>query len=324
MDIVMKSTSRRAATASSARSAAPPPSRLVPRRRVGTWVVGVLALVVCGSLLYTLGTRPALSWSTIGAYLISPEILSGVTVTLYLTVLAMVIGMSVGLTLAIMMRGKNPVLSSIAVLYVWVFRAVPGLVQLLLWYTLASLFPVVEIAIPYGPVLWAGDPNEFMTPLLAACLGLGLSEGAYMAEIIRGGLISVPSGQHEASAALGLSSGQTLRRIILPQAMRAIIPPIGNSFIGMLKYTSLASVISVTELLHSAQRIYASNFEVIPLLFVASIWYLTITSVMTVIQRLIENYFNRGFDGRPRAAKRLTVSTLMFGLRRTGAGSPPA
>lgn len=144
-----------------------------------------------------------------------------------------------------------------------------------------------------------------------------------MAEIIRGGLISVPEGQNQAASALGLTSAQTLRRVVLPQAMRAIIPPIGNAFIGMLKYTSLASVISVMELLHSAQRIYSSNFQIIPLLVVASIWYLTLTSIMTLIQRQIENHFNRGFDNTPAPRTKLTVTGLLFGSRRSGSTGAP-
>lgn len=274
------------------------PRRLVPRRRTGMWITGAVALVVVGAIVATVVSRPAMSWPIVGEYLFSAEILTGLLTTVYLTVLAMVIGLAVGLLMAIMMRSRNPVLNGLATLYVWLFRAIPGLVQLLFWYNLASLFPTLDIGIPFGPVFWSLNPNEFMTPLVAACLGLGLSEGAYMAEIIRGGLIAVPQGQHEAASALGLSSSQTLRKVVLPQAMRSIVPPIGNSFIGMLKYTSLASVISVMELLHSAQRIYSANFQIIPLLVVASLWYLVLTTLLTLVQRRIENHFNRGFDGR--------------------------
>lgn len=274
------------------------PTKIVARKYVSRWITGAIALAIFVSFIYTLGSRPALSWDVVGIYLFSPQILEGLVVTIYLTMLAMSIGLFLGLVAAIMTRSKNPVLCTMALIYIWVFRAVPGLVQLLLWYNLASLFPTIDIGIPYGPVFWQLNPNEIVTPLLAACLGLGMSEGAYMAEIIRGGLLSVPKGQAEAAGALGLTSGQTLRKVVMPQAMRSITPAIGNAFIGMLKYTSLASVISVTELLHSAQSIYAANFQIIPLLLVASIWYLVVTSILTLIQRQIEDRFNRGFDQR--------------------------
>ncbi|MEZ2392095.1 amino acid ABC transporter permease [bacterium RCC_150] len=293
------------------------PRRIVPKSRTGAWILGAVVLVVLASSLYTLLSRPALSWPVIWEYLFSPDIMSGLLITLYVTVIAMVLGLTFGLIAALMMGSKNPTLTAVASLYIWVFRAIPGLVQLLFWYNLASLFPTLEIGIPYGPVFWQPNPNEFMTPLLAACIALGVSEGAYMAEIIRAGLLSVSNGQREAAAALGLTSGQALRRVVLPQAMRTIIPPIGNSFIGMLKYTSLASVISVSELLHSAQNIYATNFQVIPLLIVASIWYLVVTSLLTLIQRQIESYFNRGFDKRPPAQnKKVTLASVLFGSRR--------
>lgn len=299
------------------------PTRIVSRRRTGVWVVGVLVTVAFISFAWAVISRPAFSWDVVRRYLFSPEILAGLAMTINLTALAVVIGLAVGLIAAIMLRSKNPVLNGVASLYVWIFRAVPGLVQLLFWYNLATLFPTIDIGIPYGPMFFNLDPNQFMTPLLAACLGLGLSEGAYMAEIIRGGLISVPAGQHEAAAALGLSPSQTLRRVVLPQAMRSIIPPIGNQFIGMLKYTSLASVISVGELLHSAQQISATTFQIIPMLTVASIWYLVATSVLSLIQRRIEMHFNRGFDGRLALRKqKTTIQTLLTGLSRAPAGPP--
>lgn len=299
------------------------PSRVVPRRKTGIWIVGIVVAVIFISFLHTVASRPAFEWDTVGQYLFSASILTGLSVTLYLTALAVAIGLTVGLIAAVMLRSTNPVLNAVASLYVWVFRSVPGLVQLLFWYNLATLFPTIDIGIPYGPVFAQLNPNDYLTPLMAACLGLGLSEGAFMAEIIRGGLISVPAGQQEAAAALGLSRGQTLRRIVLPQAMRAIVPPIGNQFIGMLKYTSLASVISVGELLHSAQQVSVTTFQIIPMLTVASIWYLIVTSILSLIQRRIEIHFNRGFDGHRavRTPKR-SLRSIVTGPSRAPVGPP--
>lgn len=281
------------------------PARIIRTKHAKTWVLASIVLLFVGLVVYTIATRPALEWGTVAQYMFDPRILSGLWTTIYLTALAMTIGIVTGLIAAIMLRSKNPVLYGLASLYTWLFRAIPGLVQLLIWFNLASLFPMIDVGIPFMTPWFSVSPNDIMTPLLAACLGLGLSEGAYMAEIIRGGLLSVGKGQAEAAAALGLSSRQTLFRIVLPQAMRPIIPATGNQLIGMLKYTSLASVISVSELLQSAQQIYNVNFRIFPLLVVASIWYIILTSILTVGQRFLERHFDRGFDSR--AGRRATV-----------------
>lgn len=282
------------------------PKRIVARHHTGRLVVGIVVVLVFASVVWTIVSRPALQWGTVGTYLFNRQILGGLVVTIYLTIIAMAIAVVLGSLVALMTQSKNPILVALGLGYVWLFRAIPGLVQLLIWFNLASLFPTIEIGIPYVHMFFGISPNAFMTPLLAACLGLGLSEGAYVAEIIRGGLLSIPNGQHEAASALGLTSGQTMRKVVLPQAMRMIIPPIGNQFIGMLKYTSLASVVSVGELLHAAQSIYTTNFQIIPLLVVASIWYLVLTTVLTFLQRRVEAYFNRGFDGRSTVPVRRT------------------
>lgn len=274
------------------------PSRIVRAKSTGTWVVAVLIALVVVLIAYSVLASPAMEWPVIVSYMFNERILAGLWTTIYLTFMAMVIGITAGLVAAVLMKARNPILFTIGSGYVWIFRAVPTLVQLLVWYNLASLFPIVKIGIPFMDPWLAVSPNAFMTPLLAACLGLGLSEGAYMAEIIRGGILSVPKGQSEAASALGMSSRLTLFRIVLPQAMRAIIPATGNQVIGMLKYTSLASVISVAELLQSAQQIYNVNFRIIPLLMVASFWYIILTSLLTIGQRFIERYFARGFDSR--------------------------
>ncbi|HXP29387.1 MAG TPA: amino acid ABC transporter permease, partial [Solirubrobacteraceae bacterium] len=187
-----------------------------------------------------------------------------------------------------------PLVSGGSWLYVWFFRGTPVLVQLLFWYNIAALYPKISVGIPFGPAFVHADANTLITPFAAAILGLGLNEGAYMAEIVRAGIISVDPGQADAAQSLGMTRLQTMRRIVLPQAMRVIIPPTGNETISMLKTSSLASVIVVTELLYASQLIYSVNFKTIPLLIVASIWYIVCTSVLYVGQYYLERYYGRG------------------------------
>jgi polar amino acid transport system permease protein len=188
----------------------------------------------------------------------------------------------------------NPVLRGVCGAYVWFFRGVPVLVQLVFWYNLSALLPRISFGIPFGPEFASGQTNTLITPLLAAILGLGLNEAAYMAEIVRGGLLGVDPGQREASAALGISHARTLRRVVLPQAMRFIVPPTGSQVINMLKATSLVSVIALADLLYTVQSIYNRTFETIPLLIVACLWYLVMTSVLYVGQSFIERHYARG------------------------------
>jgi polar amino acid transport system permease protein len=193
-----------------------------------------------------------------------------------------------------MRLSPNPLLSGASWLYIWFFRGTPVLVQLLFWYFIAALYPTIALGIPFGPALVHANANTLITPVTAAILGLGLNEGAYMAEIVRAGMISVDEGQTDAAQSLGMTRVQTMRRIVLPQAMRVIIPPTGNETISMLKTSSLASVITVTELLYAAQLIYARNYKEIPLLIVASIWYISFTSVLYIGQYYLERHFGRG------------------------------
>jgi polar amino acid transport system permease protein len=206
----------------------------------------------------------------------------------------MLIGVALGIVIAVMRLAANPVSRLVASGYIWFFRGTPALVQLLFWYNLASLLPRLSLGIPFGPIFLSAQSNSVMTPLVAALFGLGLNEGAYMAEIVRAGILSVDHGQIEAAHSLGMTPGKTMRRIVLPQAMRVIVPPTGNETIGMLKYTSLASVISLTELLQSTTIIYDRNFLVIPLLVVASLWYLVATTVLSFGQYYLERYYARG------------------------------
>jgi polar amino acid transport system permease protein len=216
--------------------------------------------------------------------------------TLVLSVAAQAVGIALGLAFAIGRMSRNVPARAVSSFYIWFFRGTPVLVQLLFWFNgVPTVFRNLTIGIPFTDVTLFTTPMvEFMTPFMAALLGLGLSEGAYMAEIVRGGIVSVDRGQTEAASALGMTSPTTLRRIVLPQAMRVIIPPTGNEFISMLKTSSLATVVSYTELMRRSQEIYSVNFKVLPLLAVASLWYLAITSVASIGQKYLEKRFNRG------------------------------
>lgn len=251
------------------------------RRRPGRWTLGVTVAFLVAFAILSVATNRRLQWQDVGHYLFQHLILVGLLRTMILTVAAMVIGIALGLGLAIVRMGPNPVLSWLARAYIWLFRGTPLLVQILFWYNIAALYPKVTFGVPFGVTLISGNANTLITPVTAALLGLGLNEGAYMAEIVRGGLLSVDYGQYEAAAAIGMTRGETLRRIVVPQALKVMLPPTGNETIGMLKATSLVSVISLAELLYSAQTIYSQNFETIALLMVVSIWYLALTTVLT-------------------------------------------
>jgi len=266
----------------------------VPLARPGRWIAASLVVLACAWFAWILVRNPNFQWPVVGKYLFSKEILDGVKLTIELTATAMAIGVSLGVITALMRLSDNPLLRTAAHAYIVCFRGTPALVQLVFWYNLAALFPKITLGIPFfGPDFYSINANALITPVVAANLGLGLCEGAYMAEIVRAGILSVDPGQREAAAALGLTRAQTMRRVILPQALRVIVPPTGNQIIGMLKLSSLASVISVTELLAAAGLIYTRTFETIPLLIVASLWYVSLTSVLTLVQRLIERRLGR-------------------------------
>jgi polar amino acid transport system permease protein len=290
--------------------------RAVPVRHTGRWVATVLILVFGASLVHSIATNKQLEWHVVGRFLFDQRILEGVTRTIELTVSAMAVGVALGVVLAVMRLSPNPLVSGSSWLYIWFFRATPVLVQLLFWYNIAAIYPSISLGIPFVGVEFVhGSANTVITTFVATLLGLGLNEGAYMAEIVRAGIISVGEGQTEAAQSLGMSRLQIMRRIVLPQAMRVIIPPTGNETISMLKTSSLASVITFTELLLAAENIYSVNFKPIQLLIVASIWYAAMTSVLYVGQYYLERYYARG------AARELVPTPLqrirmgMFSLR---------
>jgi polar amino acid transport system permease protein len=249
-------------------------------------LVTALVIVLGLALAIRIAMSGAIAWSVALAFFFHPAILQGLLMTLELTALSMAIGVVLGTFLAVMAISRYPAVKAAAMLYVWLFRGTPLLVQLIFWFNIALVFPVIGI----GP--WQIPINSLVTPFAAALLGLGLNEGAYMAEIVRAGIISVDKGQSEAAVSVGLSDRQVMSYIVLPQALNVIIPPTANQAIGMLKNTSLVSVIGAQELLTKTEDVYARNFQVIELLIVASVWYLALTTLASAVQYWLEHRFN--------------------------------
>jgi polar amino acid transport system permease protein len=268
---------------------------VVPRRRPWRWIGWAITAVVVVSIGVSFLTNPNYQWDVVGGYLFDPRILDGLVTTLKLTVLSMAIAAVLGLVLATMRLSSSTLLRGVAGAYVWLFRGTPILVQLILWYNLAILVPSVRVGIPFGPTLWSANTNDLITPWTAAILGLALNEAAYLGEIIRSGIISVDKGQTEAANALGLSRLDAFRRIVLPQALRVIVPPASNEAIGLLKYSSVVSVIALPELLYSGQLIYGRTYETIPVLLVVCIWYLVVVTALTVLESRLERRLGVGF-----------------------------
>jgi polar amino acid transport system permease protein len=268
--------------------------KAVPVRHPGRWIAVAIVLIVAVALVRSVATNPRFEWDLVRQYFTSSQVLHGLLVTIELTVISMVIGIVLGVIFAVMRLSPNPLVSGASWLYIWLFRGTPLLVQLLFWNFISALYPKISLGIPFGPSFFDVSANSLITPFVAAILGLGLNEAAYMAEIVRAGIISVDEGQTEAAHALGMTRLKVMRRIVLPQAMRVIIPPTGNETISMLKNTALVSVIAYTELLYSVQLIYAANYKQIPLLIVASIWYLIVTTLLSIGQYFIERRFSRG------------------------------
>lgn len=268
---------------------------VVPNRHAGRWVAAAAVLVL---VVWTVGSmigNERFQWDVVGEYLFSPRVLRGLGNTVLLTVLAMTVGITLGTLLAIGRLSENPIVSRVSWVYAWLFRGTPAIVQLLFWFFLAALVPRMGVGIPFGPTFFEVDTNSVIGPFTAAVLGLGLNEAAYMSEIVRSGLLSVPAGQREAAKAVGMTGGQTMRRVVLPQALRIIVPPTGNEMIGMLKTSSMVIVIGYSELMTTVASIYAANYATIPLLVVAAIWYLALTALLSVGQFFVERRLGRGF-----------------------------
>lgn len=286
--------------------------------------MAVLAAMLVHTLFFSHVVRgaksqPRFQWSVIGHYFTSGFIVGGLVVTLEVTALAMAGGIVIGVALAVMRLSPNPIVGGAAWLYIWFFRGTPVLVQLLFWYNASYIFPRFSLGVPFGPALVHIDLNSTLTPFVAAAFGLALNEGAYMSEIVRAGILSVDEGQTEAAQSLGMGRLMTLRLVVLPQAMRVIIPPTGNETISMLKTSSLASIVTLSELLFRTESIYSQNFETVPLLVMASLWYLTVTTVLVIGQYYVERYYARGSSRRlpPTPRERLLAA---LSIRPRGGG----
>ncbi|WP_030981503.1 amino acid ABC transporter permease [Streptomyces sp. NRRL WC-3744] len=260
--------------------------RIVPQRRYGQWAAAVVVLALLGFAVNSVVRNEAFQWDVVGDYFTSDSVLRGLWLTLWLTAVVMVLGFALGTLLAVFRLSANPVLRAVSRGYVWLFRSIPILVQLLLWFNIGALYPRV----------FGVRTVDLLTPVAVAIIGLTLHEAAYAAEVVRGGILSVDRGQIEAAQALGLSRWRRWRRIVLPQAMRAIVPPAGNMLIGTLKGTSIVSVIAVDDLLFSAQLIYHRTYQVIPLLMVATLWYAVVTSLLGIAQHYVEKHYARGTE----------------------------
>ncbi|MFF1452442.1 amino acid ABC transporter permease [Streptomyces sp. NPDC058274] len=264
------------------------PLRIVPRRRPGQWAAALVVLVLLGLAVNSVARNKAFQWDVVGDYFTSASVLRGLWLTLWLTALVMVLGFALGTLLAAFRLSANPVLRAVSWGYVWLFRSMPILVQLLFWFNIGALYP---------QILGVKTVN-LLGPVTVAIVGLTLHEAAYAAEVVRGGILSVDRGQIEAAQALGLSRLRRWSKIVLPQAMRSIVPPAGNMLIGTLKGTSIVSVIAVQDLLYSVQLVYHRTYQVIPLLMVATLWYVIVTSVLSVGQYYVEKYYARGAENR--------------------------
>jgi polar amino acid transport system permease protein len=301
--------------------------RAVPVRHPGRWVAIVVIAILVAMFVHMLVTNPAFQWGFMFDNMFRPPVIEGVRTALLVTILAMLLGVALGIVIAVMRLSPNPVLSSTAWVYTWFFRAVPRVVLLVLFGNLGILYARYELGLPFDRQLahlagidlhariFGMDARTLVTGFMAGLLGLALSEAAYMAEIVRAGIQSVDPGQQEAAQACGMSRGLTLRRIVLPQAMRVIVPPTGNETIAMLKDTSLLAFVPVTnELFFQLQAIGARTFQVFPMLVAACLWYLAMTSVLMIGQFFLERYFSRGFGtGGRQARARVRAGSVGYG-----------
>lgn len=265
------------------------------RRHPLQWIATAVVLLIVTLAVHSMSTNERFRWGIVAEYLFDPRILRGLVLSIWLTAVCMAIALAFGTILAIMRLTTNPVLRSVSWVYIWFFRSVPVLVQLIFWYNLGALYPTLGIGIPFLPPFIEFHANDVISALTASILGLALAQSAYTAEVIRAGILSVSKGQHDAAASLGMTRGRALRRVVLPQAVRVIIPPVGNEVVGMLKNTSLVSVIAMSDLFYTVELIYANNFETIPLLIDACIWYLVVVSLLSVGQSWLERHYGRGF-----------------------------
>ena len=277
---------------------------IVPQRKIGTKIMAAICVILL-LLLARAFWKGDIAWEYVGQNLFTRAVMAGVGNTIIMTFCAMIVGIVLGVVAAIMRMSDNPVLRGISVGYIWLFRGTPALLQLLLWFNLALIFPTIGI-----PGLWSLRTVDVMTPFVAALLGLGIQQGAYTAEVVRAGLLSIDKGQMEAAQSIGMTKLRATLKIVLPQAMRVIVPPIGNETIGMVKLTSLASVIQYSEVLKNVEDIYYVNSRVIELLIVAAIWYMVVVTTLSIAQIYIERHFSKGWGRRDPGAQQAANQAL--------------
>ncbi|MFC4855908.1 amino acid ABC transporter permease [Actinophytocola glycyrrhizae] len=264
------------------------------RPRPLRWLGGAVLVVLAAQVAWFLTHNDRLEWPVVADYLFDPNVLAGLGTSIMLTVVAMVAGSVLGVLLAMGQLADFAPVRWVCTVYVGLFRGIPPLVQLLFWFNLAYLLPRLSIGVPFGPTFGSWSTNDVITPLTAALIGLTLHEAAYMAEIVRAGILSVDTGQRDAAMAMGFTDGQAFLRVVLPQAMRVIIPPSGSQFISLMKGTSLVSVIAMTDLLHAVQSVYNQTYQIVPLLLVACFWYLVVVTALSFGQQRLERRFGRG------------------------------
>ena len=304
--------------------------RAVPIRHYGRWVSAVLVVAAAAWVIKLFALSPNIQWAVVRHYLTVPDILNGLRLTIVYTCLSMVLGVAVGVVMAVMRLSVNPVLRVVSWFYIWLFRGTPLLIQIIFWFNLALILPKISIGFSNTAWYFSANTNSLVSTSVAAVLALGLNEGAYMAEIVRAGILVVDHGQTEAGLALGMNRRLVFRKLVLPQAMLAIIPPTGNELIGLLKSTSLVSVIAAQELLTKAELIFARNLLTIELLIVASMWYLIVTSLLTWGQYYVERHYARGSSNRdlpPTPLQRLIAQfrrTFLSGGAPSGSTAPRA
>jgi polar amino acid transport system permease protein len=284
---------------SSARAPAESPARdeltIVPARHPWRWVAAAAVLILLAQFLHGLATNPGWDWSTFAGYFFEKSVMQALLITLELTFAGAVLGFAGGILLAPMRLSKNPVLKSVSWTFIWVFRSVPLIVQLLFWANLGYLYDKLQIGVPFGPGFLHFETSSLVSAFGAALLGLALHEAAYAAEIVRAGILSVDQRQMEAAAALGIPRLRQFRRIVLPQAMRAILPNAANELVNLLKSTSVVYVLAIGELFYQVQVIYGRSGRVVPLLMVATVWYVVLTALLSVLQHYTERHFGKGY-----------------------------
>ena len=278
---------------------------VVPQRHYALWIGTGVVLLILYVVIKAVATNPAFGWPIAGGYLFHPSIMRGLGQTLVLTVTIMALSIVIGTLVAIMRLSPSRILNAFASAYIWFFRGAPALIQLIFWFNLSLLVREFSLTLPFVGTIFSVKTNDVMTPFVSAVIALSLHEAGYMAEIIRAGIKSVPSGQTEAAGSLGMTHRQILRRITLPQAMRFIVPPTGNETINLLKTTSLVTFIAVNDLLYAAQSIYARTFETIPLLIVVAFWYLFVVTLLSIGQHFIEQYYGRSEQQRGESMARI-------------------